>query len=311
MRRLKLTKNGLLCFVKNGFFAVSLLFSPSVYAHKGYEHRPASGDSLLSERRDSMIDRTNAAAADTITATEPLQSEGSGVMGIEEKPGAMIPLSLKFANQNGDSVTFAECLKGPTLFSMLYYQCKDACGLLLSGVTRVLRTYEGRPEGAPNVVFLSIGEQERPSDAAQAKTIADDILQKKYPNDKMHFLTGSAKNIAIVTAATGFHFVKKGNDYDHPLLLIVLSPQGKVTRYIMGADFLPADIALSLMEAKDGTIQPAIARALRSCFSYDPKGRRLVFKTLQVSATVILSLLGIFVVFLVVVGKSRRKKGNP
>jgi protein SCO1/2 len=234
---------------------------------------------------------------------------GEGVMGIEEKLGAMIPLDLKFANQKGDSVTLRECVKGPTLFTMLYFGCTDACGLLLSGIANVLRSYADKPQTAPHVVVLSIGEKEGPADAVKALSIANEVMQKAYPMNKWHFLTGSSEAIQRVTQAAGFHFVKKENDYDHPLCLIVLSPQGKITRYIIGTDFLPADITMSLMEANSGTVQPTIARVLRSCFSYDPKGRRLVFKTLQVSATVILTLLGVFVTFLIYQTKTRRKKG--
>ena len=113
-----------------------------------------------------------------------------------------------------------------------------------------------------------------------------------------------------MTDAVGFHFVKRGEDYDHPLGLVILSGQGKVTRYILGTNFMPSDITLSLMEASKGGLQPTIARVVRACFSFDPKSHRLVFKTLQVSATVILALLAVFIAFLVKATISRRPKGH-
>jgi protein SCO1 len=287
--------------------AGALSFAPTAFAHKGHDHSPVNvGGNLATRAAD-----TAAPVIGILSATKPSVplAEGEGAMGIEEKQGAMIPLDLKFANQKGDSVTLRECVKGPTLFTMLYFGCTDACGLLLAGVANVLRSYADKPDKAPHVIVISIGDKEGPSDAVKAQAIANEVMQKKYPMDKWHFLTGSSEVIERVTQTAGFHFVKRGNDYDHPLCLIVLSPQGKITRYIIGTDFLPADITMSLMEANSGTVQPTIARVLRSCFSYDPKSRRLVFKTLQVSATVILTLMAGFVAFLMYQTKTRRKKG--
>jgi protein SCO1/2 len=278
-------------------------------AHKGHGNSEAGGSSVKMQQPAGHD--TSAVAADSppVATAQHTGSNEPEPMGLEEKLGAMIPLDLKCADQRGDSLTLRQCMKGPTLFTMLYYRCTDACGLLLSGVANALRPLADNPAAAPNFIALSIGEREGPADAAKAQSVADQILRKPYPADRWHFLTASPEVVRKVAAASGFHFVKKGDDYDHPLLLMVLSPEGKITRYITGTDFLSADITLSLMEARTGTIQPTIARIVRACFSVDPKGRRLVFKTLQVSATVILSLLGAFVLFLVLKSRNQRRKG--
>jgi protein SCO1 len=290
------------------FIAVASVFWGSLLAHKAH-HEPPLQDSISA--RQTYVPAVPATKPDTGTALAAQKSgfRETSLMGLEEKPGAMIPLDLKCANQRGDTVTLRQCISGPTLFTMLYFRCTDACGLLLSGISKVLRPFADDSATAPNFIALSIGEREGPGDAAKAQAIADQIMGKPYPAGRWHFLTASQENIRKVAEASGFHFVKKGDDYDHPLLVMVLSPQGKVTRYIVGTDFLPADVTLSLMEARKGTLQPTIARILRACFSYDPHGRRLVFKTLQVSATVILALLGAFAVFLFISSKRRRKKG--
>lgn len=231
-------------------------------------------------------------------------------MGVEEKPGAMVPLNLPFVTENGDTVLLKDVLKGPTILSILYYKCPNACNLLLLGIANVLTKISDQPGKAPNVICMSVDERETPADAMKAKTIAFEALQKPFPGDRWHFLTGNAASIRKATAAVGFRFVKRGDEFDHPLCLIVLSPEGKVTRYIMGTDYLPIDITMSLMEASSGTIRPAIARALRACFSYEPKSHQYVFNILRVSATVIFSLLGIFIAYLIISGRKRRAKGN-
>jgi protein SCO1 len=263
-----------------------------VFAHKGEEHAATPAPEAV---KDSIAP---SAPADT------------GVMGVEEKPGNMVPLDIPFVTEQGDSVRLRQVVNGPTILCLLYYECPDACSLLLTSMAKVLGPMADEPGKAPNVLCMSIDEHETPADAMKAKTIATEVMQKPYPAGRWHFLTGSAASIKTVTDAVGFRFVKRGNEFDHPLCLIILSPQGKVTRYILGTDYLPIDITMSLMEASEGVVQPTIARVLRACFSYDPKSHRFVFNILQVSATVIFALIGAFILYLVISGRKRRAKGN-
>jgi protein SCO1 len=282
------------------YFAIPVLIAVSAiacpcFAHGGHRHEAA---------RDSEH-----SPLDSITLPAvAVDSGAAGAMGMDEHPGAMVPLDIPFVTEAGASVRLSDAVKGPTILSLLYYKCPDACSTLLTSIANVLRPFADKPESAPNVIIISIDENETPADAAKAKTIAFEALQKPYPAQRWCFLTGPAESIKKVTAAVGFRYVKKGNEFDHPLGLIVLSPKGKVVRYILGTDYLPMDISMSLMEASNGTVQPTIARVLRACFSFDPKSHRFVFNILQVSATVIFSLLGIFIVFLVVLGRKRASR---
>jgi protein SCO1/2 len=273
------------------FIAVSAIASPC-FAHGGHHH-------------GALNDSTHSSLDSIILPSAPADTGSPGAMGMDEHPGAMVPLDIPFVTEAGVSVRLGDIITGPTILSLLYYKCPDACSTLLTSIANVLRPFADKPESAPNVVTISIDENETPADAIKAKTIAFEAIQKPYPAERWHFLTGPAESVKKVTAAVGFRYVKKGNEFDHPLGLIVLSPQGKVVRYIMGTDYLPMDISMSLMEASNGTVQPTIARVLRACFSYDPKSHRFVFNVLQVSATVIFSLLAIFIIYLIVSGRKR------
>ena len=276
---------------------LGILFSANkfpLFAHGGHSH---AASTVHQTAKDSL-------------ASAPASAADSGSMGVEEKPGAMVPLDLPFITEKGDTVLLKDVLKGPTILSILYYKCPNACNLLITGIANVLSRIADQPGKAPNIICMSVDEHETPADAMKAKTIAFEAIQKPFPADHWHFLTGSAASIKKVTGAVGFRFVKRGDEFDHPLCLIVLSPEGKVTRYIMGTDYLPIDITMSLLEASDGTVRPTIARVLRACFSYEPKSHRYVFNVLRVSATVIFSLLGIFIAYLVISGRKRRTKGN-
>jgi protein SCO1 len=233
----------------------------------------------------------------------------SSTMGVEEKLGNSIPLDAPFTTENGDTVRLGTLLNGPTVLSILYYRCPNACNMLLVSIATVLRSYADNPKTAPNVISISVDEHETPRDAMKARDMAFAAIQMPYPAGRWRFLTGSGESIDRVADAVGFHFVKKGDEFDHPLCIIILSPKGKVVRYILGTDYLPVDLSMSLMEASTGSVQPTIARVLRACFSYDPKSHRLVFNVLRVSATVIITLLAIFITYLVVSGKKRKAKG--
>lgn len=284
---------------------LSMTIVHSSFAHSGHAHRDEGRDSIHPGPRDIV------AIPPQLAAQPASAPETGGIMGMDEKPGAMVPLDLTFADQNGDSVLLKNIVTGPTVLSLLYYGCPNACGLLLSAIAQVLKPYAEKGADAPNVITISIGEKEGPAEAKKAQAIANESMQKVYPASRWHFLTGSEANIEKVTGAVGFHYVKNEGDYDHPLGIIILTPQGKVSRYVTGTDFLPSDITLSLMEASNGAVQPTIARVMRACFSVDPKSHRLVFKTLQVSATVIITLLCVFIAYLVIASRSRRREGRP
>ncbi len=293
-KKITSTKNSPPIFFRSITFVIFCCCAGLVFAHQGHHGHAAQVGSI-----------------DTPAMEPPLlpTGENSGSMGIDEKLGNQVPLDLIFATETGDSVKLGNLVKSPTILSFLYYGCSNACGTLLMGMATVLRSFTDKPASAPNVIFISVSDRETPAIAMKAHIIGFESIQKPYPVDRWHFLTGSAHNIKKITDAVGFRFIKHGDDYDHPLGLIILSPQGKVMRYINGTDFLPMDISISLMEAARGSIQPSIARVLRFCFSYDPKSHAFVFNILRVSATMIFFLLGIFIAYLMVSTRKQRGRG--
>ncbi|MEK6796787.1 MAG: SCO family protein [Spirochaetota bacterium] len=236
-------------------------------------------------------------------------NEPDPIVGIEEKKGSTIPLDTKFVDEYGGSVLLKDVVQGPTILCFVFYTCRNECLSVVTSLSSALRSCADKPGSEPAVVTISIDDREKPADALKIRTIAFEAIQKPYPQDRWHFLIGSAASVKQVTDAAGFRFARRGNDFDHPLGLIILSPTGKVVRYIHGTEYLPMEITMSLMEARTGTIQPTIARALRMCFSYDPKSHRYVFNLLRVSASVIIVFIGIFIAYLVISSRRRRNKG--
>ncbi len=231
-------------------------------------------------------------------------------LGIEEKPGAQVPLEARFRDDDGREVSLGELIRRPTILSFVYFRCPNACDLLLSGTALALRPLTLQPGKDFQVLSVSIDERETPADAREARRIALASLPQDFPPQAWRFLTGSRESIERLSGAVGFHFRRQGEEFDHPMALIMLSPAGKVTRYLIGSEFLPLDLHMSILAASTGTIGPTVARVLRFCLHYDPNAGRYVFNTLKVTAVVTLTLAAAFVLYLVLGGRKRLKGGT-
>lgn len=192
-------------------------------------------------------------------------SEASGVVGIEEKLGSRVPLDLEFRDENGARIRLRQLVTVPTILALVYYKCPNVCDLLLTGIAGMIRGLDAEPGRDYRVVTVSIDESETPSDARHAKTISLETIERLFPPEDWRFLTGDRPEIAALADAVGFRFARRDGGFDHPVCLIFLSPDGKLTHYIYGADFLPADVKLSLLGARSGAIAPSIASLLRFC----------------------------------------------
>jgi protein SCO1/2 len=136
------------------------------------------------------------------------------------------------------------------------------------------------------------------------------LAGEHLPEAAWRFLTGDKRSIDELSDSIGFKFRRESAGFIHPLIVAVLSREGKVMRYIYGPDILPLDLQLALLEASEGRGGPTIAKVLRFCYSYNPKGRKYVFNTLKVTGFVTLFIAVSFFLFLVARGKRYAKRGG-
>jgi protein SCO1/2 len=228
----------------------------------------------------------------------------SGI-GIDERLGQFVPLDLNFNEETGDQVTLRQLIHRPTILALVYLHCPNVCSLLLQNLAEALNKLPAEPGREYTVLSISFDETEKPALALQKKKTYLAMIEKPFPWDAWRFLTGEKENIRKLTDAMGFHFKRVGEDFEHPVLLVILAPDGKIIRYVYGADPLPFDLRLALVEASQGRIGPTIAKVVRFCFSYDPKANKLVFNTLKVTGIVTLLFALSFTVFLIFKGKKQ------
>ena len=231
-------------------------------------------------------------------------------VGFYENPGGLVPLDMAFRDESGAPVTLRKLIHLPTILALVYYQCPNVCDALLTGVAGSLKSLDASPGKDYQAITISIDPTETAVEARKAKRISLESIEKPFPPAAWRFLTGDAASIGLVAQAIGYRYRKVGVGFDHPVGIIVLSEQGKIIRYMYGADFLPADLKLSLLEASSGRVGPTIARVLRVCFTQDPKSHALVFNLLRIVGSATLAAAGLLIGYVIFATMRRKRAGH-
>lgn len=225
-------------------------------------------------------------------------SQPQNEIGIEERLGENVPLDLFFSDESGNKVYLRQLIDKPTILVLAYYGCSNICDNVLSNVAGLPDRLQAEPGQDYSVITISFDEKNSPAEAFQKKKDYVKAIQRPFPRDTWRFLTGDLENIRKLTASVGFKFQRQGEGFQHPAALIVLSPKGRVTRYLYGATFLPFDVLMALSEAAAGRTGPAIPKALLFCYRYDPASKTYVFNVLKVTGAVTLLSATAFILYL-------------
>ncbi len=227
-------------------------------------------------------------------------------VGIDEKLGDKIPLDLSFIDEDGRPVLLKNLVNKPTILTLVYYRCPGICSPLMNGLAETIEKMDMEPGKDFNIVTISFNPHEDYIMAKGKKENYLDNMKKKIPRESWKFLTGDSLSIAKITNAVGFNFEKQGDDYMHAAVLTILTPDGKVARYLFGTEFLPMDLKLAIIEASEGKSTPGINKLLKICYSYDPSGRKYVLNVTRIAGGAMLILIAGFVLILTM----KRKKNN-
>ncbi len=233
--------------------------------------------------------------------------EAAKNVGLDEKLGEYIPLDLTFRDEKGEPVTLAELVTKPTVIAPVYYRCPNVCHFLQGDLARVLPKLKLEAGEDYQVVSFSFDETEQPELAKRSRDTYYAAMKNKYPEQAWRFLTGDLETIKRLTDSIGYRFQKVNHDFLHPVVFLVVSPEGKIVRYLHGTHVLPKDLTLALYEAKSGKVGTTIRKVVQYCFSFDPEQKTYVFNILRVSATAILATLAIFAAYLFWGGRKSKK----
>jgi protein SCO1/2 len=227
-------------------------------------------------------------------------------IGIYEHLDEYIPGNLIFYDQDSNKVNIKESIDKPTVLVLVYYTCPGICSPLLDGVADVIEKSDVVLGEDYQVFTVSFNEDETPSLANEKRKNYLAQVDKDINEEAWTFFTGDRKNIDHITTSVGFKYKREGKDFIHSAAIIMLSPEGKITRYLYGTYFIPFDLKMAVIEAQEGRSGATISKVLKYCFSYDVENRKYVFNITKITATVVLAFALTF--FLVLVYK---KKKNP
>jgi protein SCO1 len=215
---------------------------------------------------------------------------------VDEHLGRNVDLDLKFIDETGATVPLSSFFHTgkPVLLDLIYYSCPNLCNLILNGQAEVMRQIPWNPGDQYEVVTISIDPRENFELAGKKKVNYVQNLGK--PAGGWHFLCdkdGDAKRLA---EEIGYHYRwdAQQQQFAHPATIFILTPEGRVARYLYGARFRPLDVRFALAEASEGRSTMTVEKILLFCYHYDPKaGKYVMFASNFMKIGGILTILAI------------------
>jgi len=265
----------------------------------------------------ALLLATGAAFASSTSSTVP-STEMPGVLkavGYDQRIGERVPLDVPWQDEAGRPVKLGDYLgtpgHRPAVLVLAYYHCPMLCDLVLQGVETGLKPLSLDPGRQFDVLVASIDPAETPAMAAKKKREILARYARPGTEAGWHFLTGPRDSIARLTQAVGFRYVydPARNQFAHAAGMVILTPEGRVSRYLLGVEFPARDIRLGLVESGDGKLGTVVDQILLYCFHYDPLVGRysaVTLRILRLSAVATVLALALLIVLL-----RRRETAGP
>jgi protein SCO1/2 len=197
---------------------------------------------------------------------------------IVENLNQKVPLDAPFTDHDGRTVTLRALLDGqhPVVITPVYYGCATLCPVVLRGVVASLKATGLRLDEDYRVVTFSIDPTETPEQASETRTVLMHALDYPTGRPGWDFLVGPQSSIAPLTEALGFQYTydAQNKQFAHSAAFMVLTPDGRISRYLYGVQYPPRDVRLALVEAGGGRIGTTFDRVLLTCVRFDPLTRR-------------------------------------
>jgi protein SCO1 len=237
-------------------------------------------------------------------ASDPMQSVGVRPellkqVGIDQKLNQSIPLELTFRDENGAPVQLARFFgQKPVLLTLVYYNCPMLCTQVLNGVESSLKELSTDIGKQYDVVTISIDPTESHVLAKTKKEMYVGMYGRPGAAEGWHFLTGDEPHIKQLADAVGFRYAYDPDtkQFAHASAIMLLTPEGKISRYFYGIQYPTRDLRLGLVEASEGKIGTPVDQVLLFCYHYDPatgKYGLLISHIIQAGGVLTVLILGV------------------
>jgi protein SCO1/2 len=222
-------------------------------------------------------------------------------IGFDQNLDQHVPLDLDFRDESGRVVRLAEFFgKRPVVMLFAYYDCPMLCTQVINGLASALNVLSLQPGRDFEIVTVSFDPRDTPQAAASKKAHYIERYQRPGAADAWHFLTGDEAAIRALTRAAGFRYVWDAptKQFAHPSGVIVLTPDGRLARYLFGIEYGPRDLRYALVEASDGKVGNPADALLLYCYHYDPMTGRygfVIMRALRLAGVATVLALGAFI----------------
>ena len=209
-------------------------------------------------------------------------------VGIDQKLNAQLPLELTFKDETGQTVRLGQYfVRKPVVLALVYYECPMLCDMVLNGLVHSMEKMTLNIGRDFDVVTVSFNPQESWQLAQNKKTNYLEKFARPEAKEGWHFLTGQEAAIQQLAGSVGFRYAydPRTKQFAHASGVMVITPEGKVSRYFYGIQYEPRDLRLGLVEASNHKIGSAADEILLFCFHYDPLTGKYGFVIMNVIRT--------------------------
>lgn len=228
-------------------------------------------------------------------------------IGFDEKLGALVPGDITLRDENNELVKIKDLFTPgkPVILNLAYFRCPRLCSITADGLIEVMNEQKSLELGKDfKILTVSFDPKDTPESAGnKAVRYRERVQQGESLKENWLFLTSDQEDIKRLTDAVGFKFKPDGDEFAHPSGVIVLTPEGKISRYLEGIQYDPTDFRLALLEASRGKIGSSamINKVLLFCYEFDPIGKRYALKALNIvkvaGVVTLLSICGVLTYF--------------
>jgi len=241
--------------------------------------------------------------------SDPMQSVGVRPdllknVGIDQKLNEQVPLDLMFHDENGKTVQLSQYFgQKPVILSLVYFNCPMLCTQVLNGMEASMKGLAMDAGNQFNALSVSIDPSDKPVMAAVKQQMYVGMYGRPNAAQGWHFLTGDEQQIKKLADAAGFRYAydPDSKQFAHASAIMILTPDGKISKYLYGIQYSPRDMRLGLVEASAGKIGTPVDSILLFCYHYDPNTGKyglLISRLIQAGGLLTVLAIGIMMVVL-------------
>jgi len=219
----------------------------------------------------------------------------------KQRLGQQLPLDARLLDETGKSVALGDFFASgrPVVLAFVYYRCPMLCIQVMNGISSALKALPFAPGTDFDVVLVSFDPRDTPADAAEKKRTHLQYWSAESTAAGWHFLTADEPTIRRVTAAAGFTYRwdETQQQFAHVSGLLVMTPDGRLSRYFYGIEYSPKELRLALVESGEGRVGSVVDELLLYCFHYDPEAGRygaVVMNLIRLGGVVMLAVMAGF-----------------